>query len=233
MSDREVALITGARTGIGKHLAHHFAARGLATVGCSRSEVDWVLDGYEHLVADVADEVQVRDLVRTVEKKYGRLDILVNNAGVARMNHSLLTPLSSVREVFETNFEGTFLMCREAARVMKRSGYGRIVNLGSVAVPMRIEGESVYAASKSAVVTFTQVLARELAPFGVTCNVVAPGPVETGLIKGVPKEKIDKILEGMAIKRLGTFEDVSNVVDFFVSPSSGYVTGQVIYLGGV
>ncbi len=232
-TDREVALITGSRTGIGKHLAHHFVARGLATVGCSRADVDWELEGYEHFLVDVTDEIQVRDLSRTVEKKYGRLDILVNNAGMARMNHSLLTPLSSVRDVFDTNFVGTFLMCREAARVMKRNNYGRIVNLGTVAVPMRIEGESVYAASKSAVVTYTQILAKELAPFGVTCNVVAPGPVDTDLIKGVPKEKIDKVLGEMAIKRVGTFEDVSHVVDFFVSRDSDFITGQVIYLGGV
>jgi 3-oxoacyl-[acyl-carrier protein] reductase len=233
MSEREVALITGARKGIGRHLAHHFASCGYTTVGCSRSEVDWELDGYEHFTVDVTDELQVRDLMRTVEKNHGRLDVLVNNAGIASMNHSLLTPLSTARGVMETNFLGTFLACREAARVMKKNGYGRIVNVSTVAVPMRLEGESVYAASKSAVATYTQVLARELAPYGITCNVVAPGPVETDLIKGVPPDKIEKIVLSQAVKRLGTFEDVANVIDFFVSPRSDFVTGQVIYLGGV
>lgn len=233
MSERQVAVVTGARKGIGKHLAHHFASQGYATVGCSRTEVDWELDGYEHFAVDVTDELQVRDMMRTVEKSYGRLDVLVNNAGAASMNHSLLTPLSTARGLMETNFLGTFLACREAARLMKRNGYGRIVNLGSVAVPMRIEGESVYAASKSAVVAYSQVLARELAPFGITCNVVAPGPIETDLIRGVPPEKIEKILQAQAVKRPGTFEDVANVVDFFVSRRSGFVTGQVIYLGGL
>jgi len=96
-----------------------------------------------------------------------------------------------------------------------------------------LEGEAIYAASKSAVVTFSQILARELAEFGITCNVVAPAPMETDLIRNVPPEKIDAIVNRLAIKRLGRFEDVANVIDFFVKPESGYVTGQVIYLGGI
>jgi 3-oxoacyl-[acyl-carrier protein] reductase len=95
-----------------------------------------------------------------------------------------------------------------------------------------LEGEAIYAASKSAVVTLTQILARELADFGITCNVVAPTPIETDLIRNVPKEKIDRIVQQLAIKRLGRFEDVANVIDFFVRPESDYITGQVIYLGG-
>jgi 3-oxoacyl-[acyl-carrier protein] reductase len=116
---------------------------------------------------------------------------------------------------------------------MQRRHYGRIVNLSTVAVPMRLEGEAVYAASKSAVVTFSQILARELADFGITCNVVAPTPIETDLIRGVRQEKIDAIVNRLAIKRLGRFEDVANVIDFFVKPESDYITGQVLYLGGV
>jgi 3-oxoacyl-[acyl-carrier protein] reductase len=116
---------------------------------------------------------------------------------------------------------------------MRRRRYGRIVNISSIAVPMRLEGESIYAASKSAVVTFSRILARELADSGITCNVVGPTPIETDLIRGVPREKIDSIVERLAIKRLGRFEDVANVIDFFVKPESDYITGQVIYLGGV
>ena len=116
---------------------------------------------------------------------------------------------------------------------MQRRHYGRIVNVSTVAVPLRLEGEAIYAASKSAVVALTQVLARELAEWGITCNVVGPTPIETDLIRNVPREKIDAIVKRLAIKRLGRFEDVANVIDFFVRPESDYVTGQVIYLGGV
>jgi 3-oxoacyl-[acyl-carrier protein] reductase len=169
----------------------------------------------------------------SIRKRHGHLDILINNAGVASMNHILLTPVATVDRIMATNFRGVFLMCREAAKLMQRPRYGRIVNISTIAVPMRLEGEAIYAASKGAVVTFSRVLARELADSGITCNVVAPTPIETDLIQGVPRAKIDSVIERLAIKRLGRFEDVANVIDFFVQPESDYITGQVIYLGGV
>lgn len=192
-----------------------------------------MLDGYEHYVADVSDELAVKRMFSVVRKKYGRLDHLINNAGIASMNHSILTPVSTVHNILNTNFVGTFLFCREAAKLMQRRRYGRIVNLGTVAVPLRLEGEAIYAASKNAVVAFTQILAREFADLGITCNVVAPTPIETDLIRSVPREKIDRIVNSLAIRRLGRFEDVANVIDFFVKPESDYITGQTIYLGGV
>jgi 3-oxoacyl-[acyl-carrier protein] reductase len=235
MREAEVVLITGTRKGIGRYLAEHFVRRGAYVEGCSRSMPDWELGGehYTHHSLDVADERQVKAMLSSIQKRHGRLDVLINNAGVASMNHILLTPAATVNQIMETNFRGTFLLCREAAKLMRRRHYGRIVNLSTVAVPMRLEGEAIYAASKSAVVTLSQILARELADFGITCNVVAPTPIDTDLIRGVPREKIDEIINRLAIKRLGRFEDVANVVDFFVKPESDYVTGQVIYLGGV
>jgi 3-oxoacyl-[acyl-carrier protein] reductase len=98
---------------------------------------------------------------------------------------------------------------------------------------MRLEGEAIYAASKNAVVAFTQILAREVAELGITCNVVAPTPIETDLIRAVPRDKIDRIVNSLAIRRLGRFEDVANVIDFFIRPESDFITGQTIFLGGV
>ena len=97
---------------------------------------------------------------------------------------------------------------------------------------MLVEGEAAYLASKAAVVAYSRDLAREVAPYGITVNVVGPGPIETDMIRGVPADKIGRIVERQAIKRLGQFEDVANVVDFFIRPESGAITGQVIYLGG-
>ena len=232
MPETEVVLITGTRTGIGRYLAEHFVRRGARVEGCSRTAPDWSLESYTHHTVDVADEAQVKEMLAAIQKRHGRLDILINNAGIASMNHFLLTPAATVDRIMATNFRGPFLLCREAARLMQRRRYGRIVNLSTVAVALRLEGEAIYAASKSAVVTLTQILARELADFGITCNVVAPTPIETDLIRNVPKEKIDRIVQQLAIKRLGRFEDVANVIDFFVRPESDYITGQVIYLGG-
>src|SRR5207244_7186346 len=127
-----------------------------------------------------------------VRRKYGRLDHLINNAGIASMNHSLLTPVSSVNAVLQTNVVGTFLFCREAAKLMKAAGYGRIVNVTTVAVPLKLEGEAIYLASKAAVVSLTEVLARELAGFGVTVNAVGPGPVETDLIRSGARGTLER-----------------------------------------
>lgn len=231
-TEREVVLVTGTRTGIGEHLARHFLARGALVEGCSRKPA-WEAEGYTHHLVDVADEEAVKAMLATIRKRHGRLDVLVNNAGIAAMNHTLLTPVSTVDQVMATNFRGVFLCSREAAKIMMRSRYGRIVNLTTVAVPLRLAGEAVYAASKAAVATFTQVLAYELGEYGITCNAVGPSPIATDLIRNVPKQKIDELVNAMAIKRLGTLEDVANVVDFFVRRESGAVTGQVIYLGGV
>ncbi|NJN93661.1 MAG: SDR family oxidoreductase [Anaerolineales bacterium] len=233
MSETEVVLITGTRKGIGRHLAEHFVRKGAIVEGCSREAPDWELPNYTHHCLDVANEVQVKALLSSIQKRHGRLDVLINNAGIASMNHSLLTPAATIGRIMSTNFQGTFLFCREAAKVMRRRRYGRIVNLSTVAVPLRLEGEAIYAASKNAVLTFSQILARELAEFGITCNVIGPTPIETDLIRNVPKDKIELIINQLAVKRLGRFEDVANVVDFFVKPESDYITGQVIYLGGV
>jgi 3-oxoacyl-[acyl-carrier protein] reductase len=232
MTDREVVLVTGARKGIGRFLAEHFVRKGACVEGCSRETPDWELAGYTHHPVDVADEAQVKEMLASIRRRHGRLDVVVNNAGIASMNHSLLTPAATLDRIMAVNVRGTFLVSRESAKLMQRRRYGRIVNMGTVATPMRLEGEALYAASKSAVVTLTQVLAHELAPFGITCNAVGPTPIATDILRGVPNEKIQAIIDRLAIKRPGRFEDVANVIDFFVKPESDYVTGQILYLGG-
>jgi len=144
----------------------------------------------------------------------------------------MLTPGATAERIFRTNFLGTFLLCREAAKLMMKQKSGRIVNFSTIAVPMDLEGESIYAASKSAVETFTRIFAREVGPMGITVNAVGPTPIETDLIRSVPQDKIRAILDRLAISRLGSFDDVANVIDFFTDPASEYITGQVIYLGG-
>jgi 3-oxoacyl-[acyl-carrier protein] reductase len=231
--ERPVTVITGASKGIGKFLAQHYVHQGHQVIGCSRGEADWTLDGYAHYTADVSDEKAMKRLFAEIRKTSNRLDHLINNAGIAAMNHSLLTPLSTVHKVLDTNVVGTFLCCREAAKLMKNRGYGRIVNFTTVAVPLKLAGEAVYVASKAAILSLTEVLARELAEFGITVNAVGPVPVETDLIRSIPKDKIAQLLARQAISRLGTGEDVANVIDFFLKRESGLITGQNLFLGGV
>lgn len=228
-----VTLITGTRKGIGRFLAEHYANLGHRVIGCSRQAADWQHDAYTHLQADVADEAQVKEVFARVRKDFGRIDNLLNNAGIASMNHSLLTPYATVRRVMDTNLGGTFIFSREAGKMMQRQRYGRIVNFTTVAVALKLEGEAAYVASKAAVEALTQVMARELGQFGITANAVGPVPIETDLIRAVPKDKIAALVERQAIKRLGTYADVANVCDFFLRPESAFITGQTIYLGGV
>jgi 3-oxoacyl-[acyl-carrier protein] reductase len=227
-----VALVTGARKGIGLFLAKHLVSQHCRVVGCSRQPSDLMLPGYEHVTADITSEEQVVALVKHIRNRYGRLDIVINNAGIGVMNPVLLMPLSTSQSIFQTNFFGTLLVCRESIKLMMKHRWGRIVNFSTVAVPLDLEGEAVYAASKSAVETLTRILAREVSSFGVTVNAVGPSPVDTDLIRHVPKSKIDMLLDRLAIKWPSTMEDVANVVDFFLRKESSCVTGQVVYLGG-
>ncbi|MCX6545059.1 MAG: SDR family NAD(P)-dependent oxidoreductase [Acidobacteria bacterium] len=228
-----VMLITGARKGIGRYLAEYYSTQGYHVVGCSRQDSDFAHANYEHSCLDVADEGRAQDLFSAIRTNHGRLDVLLNVAGIAAMNHILTTPTSSLHKILDTNVVGTFLFCREGARLMQKRRYGRIVNFTTVAVPLKLAGESAYAASKAAVLTLTQVMAKELADFGITANAVGPNPISTDLIAAVPKPKLDALVNMQAVKRLGALEDVSNVVDFFIKPESGMITGQVIYLGGI
>jgi 3-oxoacyl-[acyl-carrier protein] reductase len=233
MGDQRVMLVTGTRKGIGHHLAQHYAQSGILVVGCSREPVTGRPTNYEHHCLDVADEDAVRRMVDDVRRRHGRIDYLLNNAGIASMNHALLTPASTVQRVLATNVLGTFVTCREVAKVMRRARFGRIVNFVSVATPLRLEGEAIYAASKAAVVNLTQILAREFGEAGITVNAVGPTPIRTDLIRSIPEDKLERLVARQAIRRFGECRDVVNVLDFFLRDESDFVSGQVIYLGGV
>ncbi len=229
----KVILITGTRKGIGRYLSEHFLNLGYKVIGCSRSDTDLKHNNYTHFSLDVSDEKLLKKMVSSIRKSIGHVDVLINNAGIASMNHFLLTPKSTVDKLFNTNVVGTFLFSRELVKLMSKKKEGRIINFSTVAVPLNLEGEAVYSASKSAVVSLTKILAKEVGSLGITVNAVGPTPVLTDLIKTVPKNKIQELLNQQAIKRLGKFEDVLNVIEFFIKPESSFITGQVVYLGGV
>jgi len=230
----EVVLITGTRKGIGRHLVDHYLARGFIVAGCSREPFEGpVPEKYFNYTADVSDERAMVEMTRAVRHRFGGITVLINNAGIAAMNHLLLTPLSTVQRIFSTNVFGTFVAMRECAKAMVDARYGRIVNFATVATPLNLEGEGGYAASKAAVESLTRVAARELAPFNITVNAVGPTPVMTDLIRTVPKQKMDALIATQAIRRLGEHRDIANVIDFFVSRDSDFITGQTVYLGGI
>ena len=232
MAGRHV-LITGTSRGIGEALAEHHLAAGDLVIGCGRSRPELAHERYMHCELDVTDGKAVEGLFRHLKARVKTLDVLINNAGVASMNAIALTPVDVARRVMDTNFLAAFQFTRESMRMMRASPAARIVNLSTVAVPMRLEGEAVYAASKSALETFTRIAAREMAPLGITCNGVGPCPIETDLTASVPRAKIQALIDRQAVRRWGSPQDVINVIDFFVRPESAMVTGQIIYLGGI
>lgn len=233
MQFKPLTLITGARKGIGRHLAQHYLSLGHRVIGCSRQPSDLEIPGYEHFIVDVANEASVLEMISKVRQQYEYLDNLINNAGIASMNHSLLTPYSTAKLLVQTNFLGTFLLSREAAKLMKGNKQGRIVNISTVAKPLKLEGEALYAASKAAVETLTTVMAKELASYRITVNAVGPTPIDTDLTRAIPAAKMKSLIERQSIKRYGTFDDVNHVIDFFLSAQSNFITGQIIYLGGL
>lgn len=233
MNEDRIMLITGTGKGIGKYLVEYYIEKGFNVFGCSRTAADFELKHYQHFCLDVADETRVKQMFAKIRNNYDRLDVLINNAGIAAMNHALLTPLSTIHKVLDTNVVGTFLFCREAAKLMQKRNSGEIVNFTTIATPLKLEGEAIYAASKAAVVSLTEILARELAEMGININAIGPSPVKTDLISSVPQEKIDALLKRQAIQRFAEFKDISNVIDFFIRPESDFITGQVVYLGGV
>jgi 3-oxoacyl-[acyl-carrier protein] reductase len=226
-------LITGTSRGIGYALANNFLSMGDSVIGCSRSEASINHQNYRHYHADLGKESSVTELFKKIRQEYRRIDALINNAGIAKMNAFKLMPVDTLQKLVQVNFISTFSCCQKAFSLLRRSENPRIINFTTIAVPMRLEGEAAYAASKSAIETLTQILAKEFGYFGITCNAIGPCPIETDLIKGVSKEKIDQIIRHQSIKSTATVDDVKNVIDFFMSPQSKMITGQIIYLGGI
>ncbi len=228
-----VMVVTGTSRGIGKQIAEYYLKEGFKVAGCSRGKASIKHKNYSHYPLDVSSEPDVVKMIRGVEERFGRIDVLINNAGIALMNHLLLTPSSAVNRVFSSNFLGSFLFIRESGKVMARNKSGRIINLTTVAVPLNLDGEAVYASSKAAIEELTKIASKELSKFNITVNAVGPTPVDTDLIKSVPAGKIASIINTQAVKRKGKVDDIVNVIDFFIDKKSDFITGQVIYLGGV
>ena len=240
-SERRVALVTGASRGIGKAIALRLARDGRHVVLVSRSEgplseVKAAIEeaGGAASVAgvDVGNAEALRETVERVITDLGRLDIVVNNAGVTRDNLALRMTDEDFLHVIHVNLLAAFVTCRAAARAMMRGKFGRIVNVGSTSGVVGNAGQANYAAAKAGLIGMTKSLARELGGKGITANVIAPGFIETDMTASLPQEVRDAVLKAMALRRLGSPDDIAAAVAYVSSDEAGFLTGQVICVDG-
>ncbi len=230
----KVVAITGTRKGLGRSLAVHFLDHGARVFGLGRQTGSIDHPEYRHLTCDVRDAKSVRAAFQNLGRESsGALHIVVNNSGVLTSQHSFLLPATSAEEMLMTNLLGPFSVSREAAKLMKRTPGGRIINIGSMAASLEPAGDSIYAASKAGLQTLSNVLAKEFSAFGMTSNTVAVTALETDMLAQLPRAAIDAVIAKLPVPRYATEADVFNVVDFFAAAESSYITAQTIYLGGL
>ena len=235
-------LITGGASGIGLATAELLLSKGWKVAILDRDEAALkdlrVAHGENNAVhiatLDVTDETAVARAVTEAAETLGGIDGVVNSAGIAADKHVFDTSADLFRKMLDVNVVGTFLVGQAAARIMQDTGGGAIVNLASISGLRGSKGRSAYGASKGAVVTLTQVMANDLAPFGIRVNAVAPGPVETPMVQAIHKPE-DRALyyRHIPMKRYGQPGELASVIHFLLDGAqSGYVTGEIIAVDG-
>lgn len=246
MKDRRVAAVTGAASGIGLGVARCLAQAGHQVLAIDRSEavIEFARvlerEGFaaSGAVLDVTDEDGIRALVSDVDSKFGRLDILVNNAGIhpkvnGQRNSFFTMTAAQWTEVLNVNLTSMFVFSREAALLMQRQRWGRIINMSSRAGRTLVETAGIhYAATKAGIIGMSRVMAAEVAAFGITVNCVAPGRIETPLTAQGSEEQRARLVGNIPVGRIGAPEEIGHVVRFLASEESGYLTGSVIDVNG-
>ncbi len=227
---KNVMVITGTSRGLGFQIAKYFLEKDILVVGCSRGEGTIVHPNYKHYSLDVCIEQSVRSWVREVKRDFGKVDAVVCNVGLVKLGALTgATSLEGFRAFVDSILVSTFLVCREFSKQMVLQGFGRIVNITSIMTELHAGGTCAYASAKMAVVEFTKVLAREVADYGVTCNIVSPSMISTDSNVVFGDEWKKKMLDMQTIKRPIEATELCHLIEFFSSPKSSIVTGQILH----
>jgi 3-oxoacyl-[acyl-carrier protein] reductase len=229
----QVILVTGSSTGIGKELVEYFLDKGAIVLGFSRRPFSLPSSRYYHFICDVSDPSSVQMAFKNIRSDSHQITALINNAGVLSTFSSLLIPPRFVQEMVNTNFLGSFLVTQECAKMMTRQKFGRIIGISSMAELLEPIGDAIYTATKAAATSVNNSLAKELAPYGITCNTLAITHIATEMSDKINHKLLDSVIDSLPLPRSATIQDITNVIDFYMNPNSSYITGQYIALGGL
>lgn len=235
--ERKIALVTGAAKGIGKAITERLIKDNYFVIMVDVDQENGQTFANNNLsnciyhTCNITNEQAVSDLFQFIQEKYKQLDLLVNNAGIIKDNMIWNMPESDFNSVIDVNLKGTWLMCKQAAILMKAQNKGRIVNIASRAW-LGNKGQSNYSASKAGVIGITRVLALELGKYNICVNAIAPGLIDTPLTQGLKEEVLQSLIQAQPTKSIGKAEDVANAVVFLGSYNTNFITGQTLYVDG-
>lgn len=232
-----VALVTGGTRGIGAAIAIKLKEEGytvIANYAGNDDNANAFSERNDIAIAkfDVGDHKICQTQIAAIEEKFGNIEILINNAGITRDGTMHKMSYEQWYDVVRTNLGSCFYVSRCVIENMRAAGFGRIVNIGSINGQAGQYGQVNYAAAKSGIHGFTKALAQECAPKGITVNAVAPGYIDTDMVKAVPPEVLQKIINGIPVGRLGTANDIARAVRFLVADDAGFITGATLSVNG-
>ncbi len=238
MNKKRIAIVTGAAKGIGKAITSRLISDSFFVVAVDVDDkagkklvTEFGKTKLSFAKVDICNEKSVQQLFEKIVNEYIEISVLVNNAGIIRDNMIWKMSVEDFDSVMNVNLKGSWLMCREAARIMKEQKRGRIVNIASRAW-LGNKGQSNYSASKAGVIALTRVLALELGKYKVSVNAIAPGLIDTPMTQSLSKEVLDKLIAAQPTNEMGKPDDVANAVAFLASEQTQFITGQTIYVDG-
>ena len=223
-------IVTGASRGLGQAITERLIERGEEVIGLARNTSGLSINAIE---CDVSDYASVKNASKEVKRMKKPMKAFINAAGVASMNMAVTTDESTVQKLIQTNLVGTIYCCQLFAPIMLRQKQGSFINFSTIAVALALKGESVYAASKAGVESFSRTFAREMADFNVRVNCIAPGPIRTDLLRGITDAQIEKITSQQVIQKQFQKSDVCDLIEILLDEKASSLSGQVLNVGGV
>ena len=223
-------IVTGASRGLGQAITKRLNQKGEEVIGLARNTSNI---GIEAIKCDVSEYASIKNASREIKRMKKPVKAFINAAGIASMNMAVTTDESTVQKLVQTNLVGTIFCCQLFAPIMLRQKYGNFINFSTIAVALALKGESVYAASKAGVETFSRTFAKEMADFNVRVNCIAPGPIRTDLLRGITDNQIEKITSQQVISKQFNKSDVCDLVELLLDEKASSLSGQVLNVGGV